>query len=424
MQSRRSDEVSNASAILALVIVTAGSLPLLGQDLPQAETDQGFTKALTDGELGLDFRYRYEFVDQDFNRLTGEPFNNNAHASTIKLRLNYQTGTWRQWTAFGEFDYVAELLLDEFNSGGGTSPGREEYPVVADPWGADLNQLYLDYAGFDKTTLRFGRQRMRLDNQRFVGSAPWRQNEQTFDAFSVVSDALSRTQLTYAYVARVNRVLGERSPFGRETTNTHLLNANITLAQNWRLVPYAYLIDNDDVAARSTHTFGARFEGNVDLGDSKLALLAEVATQSDAGNNPVSYSATYYHLRADWALNTAWTLAAGFESLGGDNAETGAAFRTPMGALHGFQGWADQFLVTPDAGVDDLYLSASYKAGKWAFAAIYHDFSAQSGSGNWGQEFDVSAARSLVIDFRCWSRRPCSPPMTRRFPMSANSGLC
>ena len=64
--------------------------------------------------------------------------------------------------------------------------------------------------------------------------------------------------------------------------------------------------------------------------------------------------------------------------------------------MHKFQGWADKFLTTPDAGIDDLYLLASYKWKKWNFTAVYHDFSAESGGGDFGTEFDVSAAYKIT----------------------------
>ena len=49
------------------------------------------------------------------------------------------------------------------------------YPVVADPEGTDLNQFYVQYAAPAGTTVRLGRQRIKLDTERFVGSVAWRQ---------------------------------------------------------------------------------------------------------------------------------------------------------------------------------------------------------------------------------------------------------
>ncbi len=132
-----------------------------------AEEGDEFASAITSGKATVGLRYRYEHVDQD-------SFDENADASTLRLRLNYKTGAWQNWSAFAEFDYVFHLLMEDFNSGGGTSPNKTEYPVVADPEGPDLNQLYFDYSSSDDWKLRFGRQRILLDNQRFVGGVGWR----------------------------------------------------------------------------------------------------------------------------------------------------------------------------------------------------------------------------------------------------------
>ena len=140
-------------------------------------------------------------------------------------------------------------------------------------------------------------------------------------------------------------------------------------------------------------TLGARLAGSLDAGDSTIKLVGELATQSDTGNNPASYDALYWHIDASWALNNGLSFGFGFESLGSDK---GQSFRTPLATLHKFQGWADKFLTTPAGGIDDLYLGLSYKYKKWTFTGVYHDFSAESGGGDFGTEFDASAAYKIT----------------------------
>jgi len=378
----------------ALLTAAAGfpAATVLAQEAATATT---LTEAVTSGQAHVYLRYRYEFVDQDFNRVTGVPFTENANASTLRVRLNYKTGSWRDWSGFGEFDYVGHLLLTDFNSGAGTSPGKEQFPVVADPEGADLNQLYLDYDGFSDTNLRFGRRRILLDNQRFVGGVGWRQNEQTYDSVSGTFKGLPNTELFVSYVGQVNRIFGERSAAGKDDTNTVLLNAKIKLMDGWSVVPYGYYIDSKDFPVFSTGTLGARLAGSIPAGDGKISLVGEIASQTDVANAPVSYRANYLHFDLLWAMKNGLSLGLAFESLGGDSNATGEAFRTPLATLHKFQGWADQFLATPNAGVDDLNVTAKYQWKKWNMLARYHDFSAQSGSANWGSEFDISVGRSF-----------------------------
>jgi len=371
-----------------IVLLTAASLLLSSATLAVADESATLADALTSGKTGVNVRARYEHVDQD-------NISENADAVTARLRLNYRTGQWSGMTGFVEYDYVFHLLND-FNSGAGTSPGKGQYPVVADPKGADLNQLYLDYTISEKSKARVGRQRILLDNQRFVGGVGWRQNEQTYDALTFTTKALARTNLSYSYVGSVRRIFGDgaTAPAGKNDVDTHLLNAKVSINDGWSVTPYYYYIDNKDVAVFSTATLGARLVGSVAAGEGKVALVAELATQRDIANNPVDYDADYAHLSGTWSIANGLSLGLAYELLGG-NAQSGAAFRTPLATLHAFQGWADKFLATPDGGIVDVFATVKYKAGRWNLTGVYHDFSSDVGSTDYGTEFDVAAATKL-----------------------------
>lgn len=359
-----------------------GLLALVG---PYAAADDGLADAIKAGKTGIALRYRYEYVDQ-------ESFGKDASASTLRLRLNHETGSLHGWSGLVEFDYVSEVLLKDFNSGSGTSgPNRSQYPVVADPSGPDLNQLYAQYSWSEKGHARIGRQRILLDDQRFVGGVGWRQNEQTYDAVSFQHNGWRNASIFYGYVTNVARIFGSSVPAGGHEQDTHLLNVRIGLGEGFALTGYAYLIDNDDAPAFSTNTYGIRVAGGIEVGDGKLDILAEAATQSDAANAPASFDADYLRLQAGWAGDVL-SVGLGFESLGSDN---GQGFRTPLATLHAFNGWADQFLATPATGLDDRYLRLGLTMNKWSFAARYHDFEAELGSESYGSEIDVSAKRSL-----------------------------
>lgn len=365
---------------------------LLAAPFTIADDSDTLVSAIKSGKAGVNIRARYEHVDQD-------NFSEEADALPVRLRLNYRTGSWRGLSAFAEYDHLFHVLSD-FNSGAGTSPDKGQYPVVADPKGSDLNQLYLDYQVNDDSKIRLGRQRILLDNQRYVGGVGWRQNEQTFDGLTFSTKAISNTTLQYSYVGYVRRIFGQTVSAGKNNVDTHLLNAKIALADGWSVTPYYYYIDNQDVAAFSTGTAGARIAGGFKAGDAgKINLVAEFATQSDVANNPVSYDAQYAHFDAAWVMENGLSVGIAYESLGGDAAMSGASFRTPLATLHKFQGWADRFLATPAAGIDDLFATVKFKAGAWNFTGMYHDFSAESGGGDFGTEFDVSAATKISENY-------------------------
>jgi hypothetical protein len=366
------------AALLAILVATGVA----------AEDGDDMANAIKSGEASLGVRYRYEQVDQD-------GIDDEAKASTARLRFGYKTGKWNNWSGVFEFDHVFNVLLTDFNSGGGTSPNKAgEYPVVADPDGSDLNQLYLDYSSAPAWKWRIGRQRILLDNQRFVGGVGWRQNEQTYDAFSLTTTAAKNTTLFYSYIGQVRRIFGQTVAAGKNNVDTHLLNAKIKFDDNWSVTPYVYYIDNKDVLAFSTSTIGARIAGSIPVGAGKIALLGEFATQSDTADAPVDFDADYSHLTATWSGDSGLSIGVGFESLGGSS-DPGEAFRTPLATLHAFNGWADKFLATPNAGIDDSYASVKYAAGKWNFTGVYHDFAEETGNGSFGTELDISAAYKL-----------------------------
>jgi len=360
-------------------------LLLLGSSATLADEPGDVLAAIAAGDAGILARYRYEFVDQD-------SFDDNANASTLLLRLNYETAGFMGWSAFAEFDYIGELLVNDFNSGAGTSSARRDrYPVVADPKGPDLNQLFLAYALGDRWTFRFGRRVLNLDDWRFVGSVVWRQNEQAYDGVELVYKGLARTDIFYSYVNRVKRIFGNTVPAGSHRQDTHLLNVRAAVTDDWSLIGFAYLIDNQDEPSFSTQTYGLRAEGSTALAVGTLDVVAVYAFQTSAYNAPAEFDADFVQLLALWNRD-AWSFGAGFELLGSDN---GQGFRTPLSTLHKFNGWADLFLTTPGDGLKDTYLRIDHRQSAWTWSLRLHDFRADAGSGSWGREIDLSADRKL-----------------------------
>ena len=342
--------------------------------------------AFKEGDWGLSFRYRLELVDQD-------PFSKDAIASTLRTRLNYQTLEWQGLSMFVEFDYVAELLADDYNEGAGNSPNRGRFPVVADPVGDDWNQVYLQYKS-GNSQFRAGRQRIILDNARFIGNVGWRQNPQTYDALSFANKSEKGVQFTLAYINNVNRIFGDDVAAGDHQHSSTLANISKNFEGAGKMTAYWYDIDNEDVAGFSNTTWGLRFSGSRPVNERKLGYTFEYASQQDNANNPTPYEANYYRIDLSIGIGAA-TLYAGFESLEGDHLRAGQAFRTPLATLHAFNGWADKFLATPAAGLDDSFFGAKGKVGAWSWNILYHDFSAQSGFADFGSEIDAAFSRKI-----------------------------
>jgi hypothetical protein len=248
----------------------------------------------------------------------------------------------------------------------------------------------------DGTGVTLGRQRIILDNARFVGNVGWRQNEQTFDAV--------RGQAKFGPVTLdATYSNSQRTIFGADSPNEHfdgdlvLLNGGAKLA-GVDVKAFAYVLDYDARAAFSSQTYGVLAKGAVPLGPVKLEYLASLATQADHGTNPVSYRAEY--ISAELGAGVAgFALKAGYEELGSDGGA--AAFQTPLATLHAFNGWADLFLTTPATGLRDYYATVGRKIGLPFLpgglnaGVTYHEFDSDAGGLDYGSEWDASLGFKL-----------------------------
>ena len=369
--SARKDQ-RNQKSLLALAIgplMVTSATPALSQT---------FTEALAGGAVSLDVRYRYEFVDQD-NPL------DQAHASTVRTRLGYRTDDFRGFEVFAEAEDVSAVGNENYNS---TVNGKADHSVVADPTETEVNQIYVRYKGLPDTSLTYGRQRLALDNHRFIGTVGWRQNEQTFDAFIGTNESLKDTKITAGYLYNANRIFSDASSIGNFPMQAPILNVQYQGLAAGTLTAYGYLFDFTTVDANSTQNLGLRFTGGTDVTQGfKVLYTLEYAIQKDYAGNPQSFEAAYWLAEAGLAAY-GLTFKVGVETLESDD---GRPFQTPLATLHAMNGWADQFLVTPDDGLQDLYVSAGAAVKGVKLLAIFHDYSSDINSLSYGSELGLLA---------------------------------
>ncbi|MBE9540449.1 MAG: alginate export family protein, partial [Proteobacteria bacterium] len=269
--------------ILPLLLAAAGTV--------QAEDTwgDGLSKAVSDGKVSLDFRYRFENVDQD-------GFSKDATANTLRSRITLATAPWGGFSALLEFDDVTNIGSENYNS---LENGKTQYPVIADPEGTDLNQGYFKYAAEDFAGM-LGRQRIVHGNQRFIGGVAWRQNEQTFDSLRGTWDPMEILKLDLSYVSNVSRIFGPEDaaqPADLKGDN-YFFRADYQMAPDQKLTGYGYWLDFDadrDYASGKTvdnsgDTYGVEYSGKFDW----FSINAAYATQSDAGSSTLKYDADYY----------------------------------------------------------------------------------------------------------------------------------
>lgn len=335
-------------------------------------------------------RLRLETADQD-------DFALDATGLTLLVRPAIEFRVSSKLSALVEGEALV-AIVDEFNDGTGNTPDR---PLIVDPNGVELNRAQLQYSFTPQTFLTLGRHELSIDDQRFIGPAAFRQNDQTFDGVHFSTRSLGTTTLQAGYIRRVNRVQGNDNPAGRFRGDSYYVNANVETPIG-RLGAFHYAFDlgtpeptpADDIF--SSRTSGARLDGRFHRDQYGVDWEASFAHQRDFAENPVDYSANYWLLGLQGFVGPA-RLSARFESLG---AGDGQSFQTPLSTLHRFQGAADIFLVTPQEGLQDLEFE-----GRWSFgrtgpfrnvstALSYHIFEPETDGPRFGQEidFDVTAA--------------------------------
>ena len=342
-----------------------------------AEEPNSLVSALTDGDISLDVRARAEFVDQDGL--------DSANAFTERARLGYGTRPYYGFTFFLEYEDIRALDDDRYNI-----PTLNPHPakaVINDRPDTELNQAFVKYRA-DQFEMVTGRQRIILDDARFIGNVGWRQNEQTYDAVSLKTKLFGSVDVYYAYLWEVNRIFGPSAALDFQS-NTHLINVSRPFDNIGTFTAFAYLLDFDNSPANSSNTYGIRYVGTFDIDkDVSVEPIVSFARQVDAGPNPTNYAADYVLAQVSFKKEAGGTAGGGYELLGTDSGM--AAFATPLATLHGMNGWADAFLTTPATGLQDYFIFAGttlpYEiTGK----ALFHWFTSQQGNTDFGNELDI-----------------------------------
>lgn len=339
-------------------------------------------------------RLRYEHVDQ--NGLARK-----ADALTVRARAGLQASSGAfAATVVGQGTLA---IVDTYYDGLNSDATR---PLVPDPQNIALYVAQLQYSG-NAATLTAGRQKIMLDDERFVGNVGFRDNGQTFDAVRAELTPAKGLKLDVAYAWSVRTIWGIDGAGARQqAVSGDNLFAGLSYATPLgTLKGFAYLVDQNEAAVQafrlSSQTYGARLAGTRPLsGTAKLSYQLSYARQFDYRANPNDYAADYW--LADATLDVkGWKLNAGYEILGASHGAALTSFQTPLGTNFKFQGWADKFLTTPPDGVRDLYVGGGYgwkQMGPLSgvtLQAIWHRFDSDRRDQHYGDEIDLSASAKV-----------------------------
>lgn len=331
------------------------------------------------GEL----RPRYEMVDEN----NAKP---NANALTNRAVVGISADLFNTDGLSTYIEMTDIHALNPNNYDGKDGAGNPN-SIVADPEQTRMTQSYLDYK-YGKTKLRYGRQMFNIDNLRFIGAVAWRQMPQTYDATTIFNNSIEGLDLMASYVTKANGVT-----LGVNNSDIGILHAKYKVSDALTVTGYGYLVEN------LGDTYGIALTGKTKAGDIGLSYRAEYAMMGDASMTETP-SATQKNADADYynlelGMNMSGILAGiNYEVQSGDNTADGVnnTFSTPYGTNHKFNGFADKFLGTPAQGLADANIMLGYKSKDFGLLkAIYHDFSSDVDSVDYGTELDLVYKRAI-----------------------------
>ena len=399
MTSKYFDRVGSLSrCALALILAC---VPLLHASSAQADEPSSdseldaILEALTASKPIIHAVARWEYA-----KLNGLE---HSHGATLRTRFGVKTGTYRGFNALVEgVNTTSPFSSEYFDAQGVNATGQSP---VADPERTDMNRFWLQFSKKDWAGLsvKGGRQRIKLDDDRWIGNVGWRQNEQTFDAVRAQTTlGIEDLLVQYIYTWEVNRIFADQGLGGQLDfdPNAHFINVGYKGSKALSAVGFVYLIDPDTaagpIATFGSATYGGRLTGVIELDDDlSIPYQASYAYQTDWGDNQVSYDAHYAMAETGLKVKGLGTLLVGYEHLGSD---TDARVVTPLATAHKFNGFADAFLNNGGVrGLRDLYVAVapSMPFKGWKLKLAFHQFWDDQGGDNLGQEYDLVTSYKL-----------------------------
>ena len=289
-----------SAALLTLSVASHSAMAGVTQEIEDALNFYHYGK---NGAVKVDLNTRFEDVNQNnvrspiLNGASAARQPKTANAITTRLRLGLLSPVFHGLQGYAEYEGVYAMDSD-YNS---TRNGKTGYSTIADPYENELDQLWLSYAGIPDTLIKGGRQRIKLDDDRFIGNVGWRQLEQTYDSVLITHNNQQLFGLTVnvGYIGNVKTFTSTNN-----NINAPILNVNYKMGDYGNLIGYGYWLGYTEQAnyANSNQTYGLRMTNYQKPGDSYkvsdnygLLYTAEWSIQSDYQNSPQKNTANRYN---------------------------------------------------------------------------------------------------------------------------------
>ncbi|MGL5003834.1 MAG: hypothetical protein ACRDAM_12925, partial [Casimicrobium sp.] len=270
-----------ASGIYALV-----SMPALAQT-----ADETVSETASSGvQMRFELRFRYAHIEEsDKSAFTNAPTLRAVLVADVKLTP--------------QFGATMELIHTDFfgNKRFNDNPaviGSSPFPLLPDPRYTDSNELFAKWTPSSDWTAKFGRQRVKLGNERHVSDDNFRNLPQLLDGVLLVGTPLDRTQLKLGQFNRLRTRLGPSEPTRltiAELATNPLEDLSVT-AYAIRHRPQAQPFDaaRYGAADRSNWVFGAVADGSIPFTNFTTYYTLEVARQRATASGSEAVRANYW----------------------------------------------------------------------------------------------------------------------------------
>jgi hypothetical protein len=343
----------------------------------------GLDEAFARGRFTLELRPRYNRISEADKPLLTE-------GGTVRAVAGWRSAPWHGLRLTLEVIHADQLGSKHYNDDGALF-ASSPYPLLPDPRYTGLNEAHVEYSGVEGLRLKLGRQRVQMDNQRWVSDNDFRQIPQLFDGVMASYDVLAGAELQAGYFNRLRDTSGNVSDI-----RLGVLHAAWNPIPGQAVSLYAYFHDQPvtsnftGFADNSYRIVGIRAEGSLTRGcPLEVPYTLELAQQKPHAGGDSRVDARYW--RAGLGLSmVAWTVRVDTETKGSNGGIYG--LQNPLTDYYAFNGWTLHFFTTPRQGLRDRWITGRYAAGPVTLFGEVHRFRSDFGGLDLGRETDVGVS--------------------------------
>ena len=339
------------------------------------------------GSVWLELRPRWNHIEES-------NLPEAAEGGTVRVLAGWRSGPWNGLRVAIEGIHANHWGEKRFNDDPADIP-ISPYPLLPDPRHTGVNRAYVEVIGIDGLVARLGRQRVALDNQRWLSDNDFRQIPQLFDGASLEYSGLPATRLTAGYYGQVRSTSGET-----DDLRLAVLNAAWNPMPDHALGAFAYFHDQPNTAPftgladESYRVYGVRAEGvAARWGAVELPYVVEAARQRPYAGGDARIDARYWRVGAGLAT-AQWTLRGDYEVRGSNDGAYG--LQIPLTDFYAFNGWTLKWFSAPREGLRDGWLTARWAIGPVTLYGEAHRFDSDFGDLDFGRELDAGITWSIL----------------------------